>query len=102
MSRTYLTGRYKVRKEPSPAKRCEKSGKDAKRAVLWKKNRLCYIELDLIALTLLKINIGELQILYDFFMRNTVENGRKGCGKDVKRAYFHLKRSTAMYKQGNK
>ena len=30
-------GRYKVRKEPSPAKRCEKSGKDAKRAVLWKK-----------------------------------------------------------------
>ena len=31
-------GRYKVRKEPSPAKRCEKSGKDAKRAVLWKKN----------------------------------------------------------------
>ena len=39
-------GRYKVRKEPSPAKRCEKSGKDAKRAVLWKKNRLCYIELD--------------------------------------------------------
>ena len=25
-------GRYKVRKEPSPAKRCEKSGKYAKRA----------------------------------------------------------------------
>ena len=39
-------GRYKVRKEPSLAKRCEKSGKDAKRAVLWKKDRLCYIELD--------------------------------------------------------
>ena len=55
-------GRYKVRKEPSPAKRCEKSGKDAKRAVLWKKNRLCYIELDLIALALLKINVSELQI----------------------------------------
>ena len=35
-----------MRKEPSPAKRCEKSGKDAKRAVLWKKKRLCYIELD--------------------------------------------------------
>ena len=39
-------GRYKVRKEPSPAKRCEKSGKDAKRVVLWKKNRLWYIELN--------------------------------------------------------
>ena len=28
-------GRYKVRKEPSPAKRCEKSGKDAKRAMFY-------------------------------------------------------------------
>ena len=46
VSDKWITGRYKVRKEPSPAKRCEKSGKDAKRAVLWKKNRLCYIELD--------------------------------------------------------
>ena len=36
-----------MRKEPSLAKRCEKSGKDAKRAVLWEKNRLCYIELDI-------------------------------------------------------
>ena len=29
------TGRYKVRKEPSPAKRCEKSGKDAKGAMFY-------------------------------------------------------------------
>ena len=36
----FCPGRYKVRKEPSPAKRCKKSGKDAKRVVLWKKNRL--------------------------------------------------------------
>ena len=42
-----------MRKEPSPAKRCEKSGKDAKRAekmrkepFYGRKNRLCYIELD--------------------------------------------------------
>ena len=36
----------KSRHQRKDAKRCEKSGKDAKRAVLWKKNRLCYIELD--------------------------------------------------------
>ena len=36
----------KSRHQQKDAKRCEKSGKDAKRAVLWKKNRLCYIELD--------------------------------------------------------
>ena len=29
------SGRYKVRKEPSPAKRCEKSRKDAKRAMFY-------------------------------------------------------------------
>ena len=56
-------GRYKVRKEPSSAKRCEKSGKDAKRAVLWKKNRLCYIELDFDRTDVIKINVSELQIL---------------------------------------
>ena len=33
----FLCGRYKVRKEPLPVKRCEK------RYVLWKKNSLCYI-----------------------------------------------------------
>ena len=42
-----LSGRYKVRKEPSPAKRCEKMRKERKRCekshVLWKKSRLCYI-----------------------------------------------------------
>ena len=31
---SYGYGRYKMRKEPSPAKRCEKSGKDVKRAML--------------------------------------------------------------------
>ena len=36
----------KSRHQRKDAKRCEKSGKDAKRAVLWKKNRLCYLELD--------------------------------------------------------
>ena len=55
-------GRYKVRKEPSPAKRCEKSGKGAKRAVLWKKNRLCHIELDFDRTGVIKINVSELQI----------------------------------------
>ena len=36
-------GRYKVRKEPSPAKRCEKMRKEP---FYGRKNRLCYIELD--------------------------------------------------------
>ena len=43
-------GRYKVRKEPSPAKRCEKMRKERKRCeksrFMEEKNRLCYIELD--------------------------------------------------------
>ena len=37
------SGRYKVRKEPSPAKRCEKMRKEP---FYGRKNRLCYIELD--------------------------------------------------------
>ena len=44
---SFDVGRYKVRKEPSPAKRCEKMRKERKRCekshVLWKKSRLCYI-----------------------------------------------------------
>ena len=45
-----IIGRYKVRKEPSPAKRCEKMRKERKRCeksrFMEEKNRLCYIELD--------------------------------------------------------
>ena len=53
----------KSRHQRKDAKRCEKSGKDAKRAVLWKKkNRLCYIELGFDCMTLLKINVSEFQI----------------------------------------
>ena len=43
-------GRYKVRKEPSPAKRCEKSGKDAKRVMFYGRktdSAIMYIELNL-------------------------------------------------------
>ena len=58
-----------MRKEPSPAKRCEKSGKDAKRAVLWKENRLCNIELDFDRTDIIKNKFMSVsyKYFYDFF-----------------------------------
>ena len=54
------SGRYKVRKEPSPAKRCEKMRKERKICekshVLWKKNSLCYI-------MYIKLNLDHIDVI---------------------------------------
>ena len=71
-----------MRKEPSPAKRCEKSGKDAKRAVLWKKNRPSYIELNFDHTDIIK------NIFVTFFMRNTFETEEKVVEKVRKEPSF--------------
>ena len=77
-----------MQKEPSPAKRCENSGKDAKRAVLWKKNRLCYIELDFDRINVIKNKFRGVTNIYDFFVRNTFETEEKVVEKMRKEPTF--------------
>ena len=72
------------------AKRCEKSGKDAKRAVLWKKNRFCYIELDFDRSDVIKNKCQRVanNFMTFFFIRNAFETEEKAVEKMRKEHTF--------------
>ena len=85
-----------MRKEPSLTKRCEKRGKDAKRAKFHKKIGKCYIEVKFIKEGTYKISHGCLVIMiYDVFRVKVTLEVRENR-QDAKRTKFLMKTNTVL------